>query len=303
MDALRASVAHLSARPEEDPFLEAVSVVGATAVFAATWARQGTPVRPDPKASHAADDLRMATGRDATPAAAAALDAYFVTVVVHGMNASTFAARVVASTASDVVPAVVAAIGALKGKLHGGAPGPVLDMLDAIQNVEGAAAWLEAALGRGERLMGMGHRVYRVHAAASDGTLQPRERRSGARSTSSPPRVGSGLCRPTRSRASRGHRHEHVHEAVHRRDQDARCVRPHRTRHLLALLARGCPREATSASSTARRAADMRTPERRMRSSMSASSARASGIKCSRGSRAASRVRRPRARRRRPSGT
>jgi citrate synthase len=80
----------------------------------------------------------------------------------HGLNASTFAARVVASTASDTVSAVVAALGALKGKLHGGAPGPVLDMLDAIDEPARARAWLEAALARGERIMGMGHRVYRV---------------------------------------------------------------------------------------------------------------------------------------------
>src|SRR6185295_10296073 len=89
-------------------------------------------------------------------------EAYLVTVVDHGMNASTFAARVVASTASDMVSAVVAAIGALKGKLHGGAPGPVLDMLDAVGEASRARAWIEEALGRGERIMGMGHRVYRV---------------------------------------------------------------------------------------------------------------------------------------------
>src|SRR6185369_455360 len=78
------------------------------------------------------------------------------------MNASTFAARVVASTASDTISAVVAAIGALKGKLHGGAPGPVLDMLDAIGDANRAGAWVSSVLARGERIMGMGHRVYRV---------------------------------------------------------------------------------------------------------------------------------------------
>ncbi len=155
MDALRAATAHLSGA---DP----VRIMAALAVFAAAWARQGSPVRPDPGASHAADYLRMATGRAASPAAASALEAYLVTVIDHGMNASTFAARVVASTASDTVSAVVAALGALKGKLHGGAPGPVLDMLDAIGEPERARAWIEAALARGERIMGMGHRVYRV---------------------------------------------------------------------------------------------------------------------------------------------
>lgn len=162
MDALRASSAHLEARAGEEPLAEAVRIVGAIPVFGAAWARPQARVRPDPRSAHAADYLRMVSGRDPSPAHVAALDAYLVTVIDHGMNASTFAARVVASTASDTVSAVVAAIGALKGKLHGGAPGPVLDMLDAIGEPDGARAWVTAALARGERIMGMGHRVYRV---------------------------------------------------------------------------------------------------------------------------------------------
>ena len=165
MDALRASVAHLGVRSGEEPLAEAVRIVAAIAVFAAAWSRGQSPVRPDPRLAHAADYLRMIAGPSAAPAApaaVAALDAYLVTVIDHGMNASTFTARVVASTASDTVSAVVAAIGALKGKLHGGAPGPVLDMLDAIGDADGARAWISAALARGERIMGMGHRVYRV---------------------------------------------------------------------------------------------------------------------------------------------
>jgi citrate synthase len=162
MDALRASVAHLGVRPGEEPLAEATRFVAAVAVFAAAWSRGQAPVRPDPRLPHAADYLRMVAGRKPTAADLAALDAYLVTVIDHGMNASTFTARVVASTASDTVSAVVAAIGALKGKLHGGAPGPVLDMLDAIGEPEGARAWVTAALARGERIMGMGHRVYRV---------------------------------------------------------------------------------------------------------------------------------------------
>ncbi len=161
MDALRAAVGHVTV-PRSSAFEEAIAIAGATAVFAAAWARQKSPIRPDASLSHAADYLRMATGAEPSPAKVAALDAYLVTVVDHGMNASTFAARVVASTESDTVSAIVAALGALKGRLHGGAPGPVLDMLDAIENVKNARAWLEAALARGERIMGMGHRVYRV---------------------------------------------------------------------------------------------------------------------------------------------
>ncbi len=162
MDALRASVAHLVAAAGEEPLAEAARIVGAVAVFAAAWARGRSPVRPDGRLAHAADYLRMSAAREPSAAEVAALDAYLVTVIDHGMNASTFAARVVASTASDTVSAVVAGIGALKGKLHGGAPGPVLDMLDAIGKPEAARAWLAEALGRGERIMGMGHRVYRV---------------------------------------------------------------------------------------------------------------------------------------------
>ena len=162
MDALRAGLAHFSARPGEEPLAEALRIAGAVAVIAAAWSRQGKPIRPDARRSHAADYLFMITGEDPSPEAVAAIDAYLVTVVDHGMNASTFAARVVASTASDTVSAVVAAIGALKGKLHGGAPGPVLDMLDAVGSADNARAWLEAALSRNERIMGMGHRVYRV---------------------------------------------------------------------------------------------------------------------------------------------
>jgi citrate synthase len=164
MDALRAATGHLTVSDASEGSLEqALRVIGAMAVFAAAWARQGKSlVRPDPKAAHAPDYLRMVTGRSQVQHEAAALDAYLVTVIDHGMNASTFTARVVASTASDLVSAIVAAIGALKGKLHGGAPGPVLDMLDAIGKAEHARTWIEQALDRRERIMGMGHRVYRV---------------------------------------------------------------------------------------------------------------------------------------------
>lgn len=166
MDALRTLVARttLGTGPGAgaDAALELVATVG---VCAAAWQRVrsgGALVAPDTTHGHAADVLRMARGVAPTPAAAAALDRYLVTVSDHGMNASTFAARVVASTGSDDVSAVVAAIGALKGPLHGGAPGPVLDMLDAVGTPERAHAWLEAELAAGRRIMGMGHRIYRV---------------------------------------------------------------------------------------------------------------------------------------------
>ena len=162
MDALRGAVAQLPST--SDLAADAITATGAIAVFAAAWARgrDGLPaIAPDPHAPHAADYLRMVAG-EATAARAQALDQYLVAVSDHGMNASTFAARVVASTGSDTISALVAAVGALKGPLHGGAPGPVLDMLDAIAAPDAARAWLATELAAGRRIMGMGHRVYRV---------------------------------------------------------------------------------------------------------------------------------------------
>ncbi len=161
MDALRASMAHLVPATGEMN----ASITGAAAVFAAAWLRSQmgqAPVAPDPSLSLAADYLHMIYGAPAAAPLVAGLDAYLVTVSDHGLNASTFVARIVTSTASDPVSSVVAAIGALKGPLHGGAPGHVLDMLDAIGAPERAASWIEAELAAGKRVMGMGHRIYRV---------------------------------------------------------------------------------------------------------------------------------------------
>ena len=163
MDALRASLAHL--RATGDDLADAITAIGAAPVFAAAWSRKQrglVAIGPSAELDHASDYLRMTTGAAPTPAAAKALGAYLVTVSDHGMNASTFTARVVASTASDLISAVVAAVGALKGPLHGGAPGPVLDMLDAIGTPANAEAWLLGELAAGRRIMGMGHRIYRV---------------------------------------------------------------------------------------------------------------------------------------------
>src|SRR5512134_1604469 len=144
MDALRAALAHL--REAGSPAATRARLLGAVAVYAAAWARRrngAAPLAPDPSLSHAADLLRMTRGVLPSAEAARALDAYLVTVAEHGMCASTFAARVVASTRSDLVSAVTAAVGALKGPLHGGARGPVLDILGAIGEPGRAEAWLE----------------------------------------------------------------------------------------------------------------------------------------------------------------
>jgi citrate synthase len=130
-------------------------------------ARGGVPIAPDPTMAHAADLLRMA-GLPHDPGRAGALDAYLSLVSDHGLNASTFAARVAASTQAGLTSAALAGISALKGPLHGGAPGPVIEMLDAIGTPDRAAAWLEAAIARGDRLMGFGHRIYRVRDPRAD---------------------------------------------------------------------------------------------------------------------------------------
>ena len=120
------------------------------------------PIAPREDLPHAANFLYMVHGYEPDPVAAKALDTYWVTVMDHGMNASTFAARVIASTRSDMVSAVTGAIGALKGPLHGGAPGPVLDMLLEIRSAEKAEGWLRKELAGGRRIMGFGHRIYKV---------------------------------------------------------------------------------------------------------------------------------------------
>jgi citrate synthase len=163
MDALRAALAHVSATG--DLARDSLLATGAAAVFAAAWARTRigkAPIAPDASATHAADYLHMMSDRAPTAAETDAMDAYLCCVIDHGLNASTLAARVVASTGSDIISAVVAGVAALKGPLHGGAPGPVLDMLDAIGDAGRARSWLAERLDAGERIMGMGHRIYRV---------------------------------------------------------------------------------------------------------------------------------------------
>ena len=120
------------------------------------------PIDPRADLPLAANFLYMMNGTEPDPVVARALDTYWVTVIDHGMNASTFTARVIASTRSDIVSAVTGAIGALKGPLHGGAPGPVLDMLAEIGTAERAEGWIRSELAAGRRIMGFGHRIYKV---------------------------------------------------------------------------------------------------------------------------------------------
>ncbi|MFO1014726.1 MAG: citrate synthase/methylcitrate synthase [Caulobacteraceae bacterium] len=168
MEGMRALTARLADGESLDV---ALKLLAAPAVFTAAVVRAqaGEPVMaPDPKLSHAADILRMLRGRVPSADEAAALDTYLVTVSDHGLNASTFAARVISSTQAGLTSAVLGGISALKGPLHGGAPGPVIDMLDGIGRPENAQRWLENAVDRGDRLMGFGHRVYKVRDPRAD---------------------------------------------------------------------------------------------------------------------------------------
>jgi len=168
VDAMRALIARIA---DGQDLSTAYRLAASPAVFAAAVVRRRrgeAAIAPDPNLGHAADTLRMITGAPASAARIAALQAYLVTVIDHGLNASTFAARVVASTQAGLASSVLAGLSALKGPLHGGAPGPIIEMLDGISAPGNARAWIEAALERGDRLMGFGHRVYRVRDPRAD---------------------------------------------------------------------------------------------------------------------------------------
>ena len=160
------------ARERDDETLEtALALASGGLVYTAAAIRQvdgKAPIAPDPRLSSSADFLRMITGDTPQSQTARALDSYLVTICDHGLNASTFAARVVSSTRAGLTSAVLGGLSALKGPLHGGAPGPVLDMFDAIGEEANAEAWIDDALARGERLMGFGHRVYRARDPRAD---------------------------------------------------------------------------------------------------------------------------------------
>jgi citrate synthase len=121
-----------------------------------------SPLDPDPRLSHAANYLYMVTGETPDPETARALEQYLILTVDHGFNSSTFTARVIASTGADVAAAIVGAVGALSGPLHGGAPSRALDTIHAIGTPERAEEYIRGLLARNERIMGFGHAVYRT---------------------------------------------------------------------------------------------------------------------------------------------
>jgi citrate synthase len=171
MDALRMAADTTSLGVAEDSYAQALALVARLPTIAAAyWRLRGgeEPVAPDPKLGHAANYLYMLTGEVPGAESVRALETYLNAASDHGMNASTLAARVIMSTRSDIVSAIVGAIGALKGPLHGGAPGPALDVVFQIGESSRAEVVLRERLERGERLMGFGHRIYRVRDPRAD---------------------------------------------------------------------------------------------------------------------------------------
>ena len=187
MDALRMGVDSLTltdadpsdVSPEAD-MQRVKSVTARIPTVTATYWRLlngEDPVMPKADDWHAANYLYMLQGEEAHPDAVRALETYINSVVDHGMNNSTFTSRTIISTRSDIVSAVVGAIGSLKGPLHGGAPGPALDMVFEIREraeasgksiSEEADLWAREVVGGGGRIMGFGHRVYKVRDPRAD---------------------------------------------------------------------------------------------------------------------------------------
>jgi citrate synthase len=168
MDALRMGAATITGADDRDAALQLVAKF--PSIVAAYWRllHGREPIAPREDLGHAANYLRMLNGEVPHEELVRGLETYLDTVVDHGLNASTFAARVIASTGSDFVSAITGAIGALKGPLHGGAPGPALDMVFEIAEPARAEDVLRRRIESGERLMGFGHRVYKVRDPRAD---------------------------------------------------------------------------------------------------------------------------------------
>lgn len=167
MDAMRTLVsAYTHAEFKTlSPAEQAVALTAALPVLTTLFYRlqKGQePIEPRDDFGHTANYLWMINGQEPTSAQTEALETYLKLTMEHGMNASTFAARVTISTESDLVSAMVSALGTMKGPLHGGAPSGVIDLLDKINTEDRIDAVITEKLERGEKIMGFGHRVYRT---------------------------------------------------------------------------------------------------------------------------------------------
>ncbi|MDG5472211.1 citrate synthase/methylcitrate synthase [Jeotgalibacillus sp. ET6] len=148
--------------PTVDQAIGATAVVPTIITARMAHLKKEEPIKPDPSLHHIANYLYMLHGKKPTDTHEKALTAYSILTMEHGMNASTFASRVIASTESDLISGAAGAIGAMKGPLHGGAPSEVTHMLNEIQTKERAEDWIKEKLENREKLMGFGHRVYKT---------------------------------------------------------------------------------------------------------------------------------------------
>jgi citrate synthase len=172
MSMLRTGVSASSAydpdgwdQSEEANLRKAIRLIARVPTMIANYHRLRSgrdPMEPNPKLPHAANLLYMLTGEEPDEEAARAFDICLILHADHTMNASTFAARVVASTLADIHSAVTAAIAALKGPLHGGANEAVMKMLEEVRDPDGVESYIAERLGRKEKVMGFGHRVYKA---------------------------------------------------------------------------------------------------------------------------------------------
>ncbi len=168
MDVLRSvvSVQGVEHRIEKPTIPLAIHATASFPTILAAFHRSSLglePIKPRADLGQAANYLYMLNGRESPPELVRALNTYLVLLADHGMNASTFTARVIASTDSDLASCLVGAIGALKGPAHGGAPSQVMEQLELIGTPENAEHWMREARKRKVRFMGFGHRVYRVY--------------------------------------------------------------------------------------------------------------------------------------------
>ncbi len=168
MDVLRSvvSVQGVEHKLEKPTIPLAIHATASFPTILATFHRRQLgleSIKPRPDLGHAANYLYMVNGKESSPELVHALNTYLVLLADHGMNASTFVARVIASTDSDLASCLVGAIGALKGPAHGGAPSAVMDQLEQIGTAENAERWMRAARKEKVRFMGFGHRIYRTY--------------------------------------------------------------------------------------------------------------------------------------------
>ncbi|MBL3649122.1 citrate synthase CitA [Bacillus vallismortis] len=165
--------------PKTEEAIRLIAITPSIIAYRKRWARGEQAITPSSQYGHVENYYYMLTGEQPSEAKKKALETYMILAMEHGMNASTFSARVTLSTESDLVSAVTTALGTMKGPLHGGAPSAVTKMLEDIGEKEHAEAYLKEKLEQGERLMGFGHRVYKTRDPRAEALRQKAEEVAG----------------------------------------------------------------------------------------------------------------------------